>query len=253
MKITPVNAVSVGLDFGDGAVPVGRLATRDRRIYFEYDAAFVSAGLEISPHRLPLRPGLVSGDPYLFEGLPGVFNDSLPDGWGRLLFDRALRANGTREAMHPADQFEAFRKLAEERGYGAEEIGARFGVSAQLVRQRLRLAAAAPELMTAYRDGALALDQLMAFCVSEDVERQRQVFAQMGQHMPVYAIRRAMTEAKVRADDRRAAFVGIEAYEAEGGSVLRDLFAPDDAGEVRASAQRFLRRPQPSGSSGGAV
>lgn len=142
----------------------------------------------------------------------------------------SLDENITREAMHPADQFEAFRKLAEERGYSADEIGARFGVSAQLVRQRLRLGAAAPELMTAYREGALALDQLMAFCVSEDVERQRQVFEQMGQHMPVYAIRRAMTEAKVRADDRRAAFVGIEAYEAEGGAVLRDLFTEDGGG-----------------------
>ena len=142
----------------------------------------------------------------------------------------SLDENITREAMHPADQFEAFRKLAEERGYSADEIGARFGVSAQLVRQRLRLGAAAPELMTAYREGALALDQLMAFCVSEDVERQRQVFEQMGQHMPVYAIRRAMTEAKVRTDDRRAAFVGIEAYEAEGGAVLHVLFTEDGGG-----------------------
>ena len=91
----------------------------------------------------------------------------------------SLDENITREAMHPADQFEAFRRLAEEKGYGAEEIGARFGVSAQLVRQRLRLGAAAPELMTAYREGGLALDQLMAFCVSDDVERQRQVFEQM--------------------------------------------------------------------------
>jgi len=48
------------------------------------------------------------------------------------------------------------------------------------VRQRLRLGAAAPELITAYRDGALALDQPTAFCVNADVERQRQVFEQMG-------------------------------------------------------------------------
>ena len=136
----------------------------------------------------------------------------------------SLDENVTREAMHPADQFEAFKRLADERGYGPEEIGARFGVSAQTVRQRLRLGAAAPELMTAYRDGVLALDQLMAFCVSEDQERQRQVFDQCGPHTPVYAIRRAMTEAKVRADDKRVRFVGVEAYEAEGGTVLRDLF-----------------------------
>ncbi len=135
----------------------------------------------------------------------------------------SLDENTTREAMHPADQFEAFKRLADEKGYGAEEIGARFGVTATVVRQRLRLGAAAPELMAAYRDGALALDQLMAFCVSADQDRQRQVFEQLGEYRPVHAIRRAMTEAKVRADDRRAIFVGVEAYEAEGGTVLRDL------------------------------
>ncbi|MDP3400398.1 MAG: chromosome partitioning protein ParB, partial [Brevundimonas sp.] len=81
----------------------------------------------------------------------------------------------------------------------------------------------APELMAAYREGALALDQLTAFCVSEDQERQRQVLDQIGPHTPAYAIRRAMTEAKVRVDDRRARFVGVEVYEAAGGAVLRDL------------------------------
>ncbi|MEN5146574.1 ParB/RepB/Spo0J family partition protein [Brevundimonas diminuta] len=142
----------------------------------------------------------------------------------------SLDENITREAMHPADQFEAFRKLAEEKGYGPEEIGARFGVSAHVVRQRLRLGAAAPELMAAYRDGTLTLDQLMAFCVSADQDRQRQVFDQMGEYRPVYAIRRAMTEAKVPVDDRRVRFVGLSAYEAEGGAVLRDLFTEDGEG-----------------------
>jgi len=139
----------------------------------------------------------------------------------------SLDENITREAMHPADQFEAFRKLAEEKGYGPEEIGARFGVSAHVVRQRLRLGAAAPELMAAYREGNLTLDLLTAFCVSEDQDRQRQVLAQMGPYPSVFAIRRAMTEAKVRADDPRVVFIGVEAYEAEGGAVLRDLFTED--------------------------
>lgn len=142
----------------------------------------------------------------------------------------SLDENITREAMHPADQFEAFRKLADERGYGPDEIGARFGVSAHVVRQRLRLGAAAPELMEAYRGGTLALDQLMAFCVSADQDRQRQVFDQMGEYRPVYAIRRAMTETKIPEDDRRVLFVGVEAYEAEGGAVLRDLFTEDGGG-----------------------
>nr|WP_313635084.1 ParB N-terminal domain-containing protein [Brevundimonas diminuta] len=142
----------------------------------------------------------------------------------------SLDENITREAMHPADQFEAFRKLAEEKGYGPEEIGARFGVSAHVVRQRLRLGAAAPELMAAYREGTLNLELLTAFCVSEDQDRQSQVLEQMGPYTSVFAIRRAMTEAKVRADDRRVGFVGLEAYEAEGGAVLRDLFTEDGGG-----------------------
>lgn len=142
----------------------------------------------------------------------------------------SLDENITREAMHPADQFEAFQRLAVEKGYGPEEIGARFGVSAQVVRQRLRLGAAAPELMAAYREGVMALDQLMGFCVSDDQDRQRQVLEQIGPHTPAYAIRRAMTEAKVRVDDRRVRFVGVEAYAEAGGAVLRDLFTEDGGG-----------------------
>jgi len=94
MSFTPVSSVNVILDFGDSPLPVGRLAIREQKIYFEYDRAFTARGLEISPQRLPLQPGLRSFDPVLFEGLPGVFNDSLPDGWGCLLFDRAMRAQG---------------------------------------------------------------------------------------------------------------------------------------------------------------
>lgn len=142
----------------------------------------------------------------------------------------SLDENITREAMHPADQFEAFQRLAVDKGYGPEEIGARFGVSAQIVRQRLRLGAAAPELVAAYRQERLALDQLMAFCVSEDQDRQRQVFEQIGPHTPAYAIRRAMTETKVAVSDRRVRFVGVEAYEEAGGGVLRDLFTEDGGG-----------------------
>jgi ParB family chromosome partitioning protein len=84
-------------------------------------------------------------------------------------------------------------------------------VSAQVVRQRLRLGADSPKLMAIYREDGLTLDQLMAFAVSEDHERQDQVFEQLAHNRQPYAIRRAMTEAKVPADDRRAVFIGIEA------------------------------------------
>jgi ParB family chromosome partitioning protein len=143
----------------------------------------------------------------------------------------SLDENVTRNAMHPADQFEAFRDQAERRGFGPEEIAARFGVSAQVVRQRLRLGAVSPKLMAVYREDGLTLDQLMAFAVSEDHERQEQVFDQLHpQSRQPHVIRRAMTELKVSATDRRAIFVGLEAYLEAGGPVLRDLFTEDRGG-----------------------
>jgi serine/threonine-protein kinase HipA len=67
---------------------VGRLALKGRELLFEYDAAFLGSNLELSPLQLPLRPGVVAGKPDVLDGLMGVFDDSLPDGWGRLLIDR---------------------------------------------------------------------------------------------------------------------------------------------------------------------
>ena len=97
--IKGVKEIKVGLNFGEEITSVGRLALRDRKIYFEYDASFIKSGPAISPLRLPLQSGVTSFDYHLFEGLPGVFNDSLPDGWGRLLFDRFARSKG----ILPAD------------------------------------------------------------------------------------------------------------------------------------------------------
>lgn len=93
-QIKSVKEVKIGINFGKDTTPVGRLAIRDRRIYFEYYRDFIDRGLEISPLHLPLKSGVSSFDHNLFEGLPGVFNDSLPDGWGRLLFDRFIRSHG---------------------------------------------------------------------------------------------------------------------------------------------------------------
>ncbi|MDP3746641.1 MAG: ParB/RepB/Spo0J family partition protein [Phenylobacterium sp.] len=142
----------------------------------------------------------------------------------------SLDENVSRTDMHPADQFEAFRDLGERKGWGPEEIGARFGVSAHVVRQRLRLGAVSPRLLDIYREDGLTLDQLMAFGVTEDHTRQEQVFEQLSYNRSPPLIRRAMTEAKVQADDRRAVFVGVEAYAEAGGPVLRDLFTEDRGG-----------------------
>ncbi|PBB65869.1 chromosome partitioning protein ParB [Mesorhizobium sp. WSM4312] len=142
----------------------------------------------------------------------------------------SLDENITREDMHPADQFEAFRRLNEERGWGAEEIAARFGVTAHVVRQRLRLGAVSPRLMQVYRDGDLTLDQLMAFAITDDHARQEQVFENLTYNREPYIIRRELTRTHVAAGDRRAAFIGAEAYIDAGGMIVRDLFTDDRGG-----------------------
>ncbi len=142
----------------------------------------------------------------------------------------SLDENVTREDLHPADQFERFRELAEHRGWGAEEIAARFGVTAHVVKQRLRLGAVSPKLMQVYRDSDLTLDQLMAFALTEDHARQEQVYANLSYNRDPSFIRRELTKANVAATDRRAVFVGAEAYTEAGGNIIRDLFTEDRGG-----------------------
>lgn len=97
--------LEVRLDDGGTAVTLGTLAERDRRVFFEYDAGFVDRGIEISPLKLPLRAGVQEGPPTPFEGLFGVFSDSLPDGWGMLLMDRDFRQRGiSRERVTQVDR-----------------------------------------------------------------------------------------------------------------------------------------------------
>lgn len=78
----------------DDTLTVGQLADADRRIYFEYDTDFLRRGLHLSPFKWPLRPGLFEHVERNFGPLPGLFDDSLPDGWGLLLMDRLFRKRG---------------------------------------------------------------------------------------------------------------------------------------------------------------
>lgn len=122
------------------------------------------------------------------------------------------------------------KRLADERGFGAEEIAARFGVTAQVVRQRRRLGAVSPKLMQVYRDGDLTLEQLSAFAITGDHARQEAVYERLSYNRDASTIRRLLTETHVPATDRRARFVGIETYTEAGGTILRDLFTEDRGG-----------------------
>jgi ParB family chromosome partitioning protein len=142
----------------------------------------------------------------------------------------SLDENVTRENLHPADEFERFRELSENHGWGAEEIAARFGTSAHVVKQRLRLGAVSPKLIQVYRDGGLTMDQLQAFAITDDHARQEQVFENLHYNKEPWIIRRDLTACNVAASDRRAVFVGAEAYTEAGGNIIRDLFTEDRGG-----------------------
>ena len=98
MTYKPTDLLTVYLEI-DERRKVGRLALRERQILFEYDPAFIVSGIEISPFKLPLRAGVFTAPDMIFDGLHGVFNDSLPDGWGRLLLDRTVEKHGVRRGQ----------------------------------------------------------------------------------------------------------------------------------------------------------
>jgi serine/threonine-protein kinase HipA len=96
MKFKTIQQMSVYLNLEGGEKKLGRLAWsgKERRAYFEYSAEFLAAPLLISPFHMKASTGLIAAPRDPFDGLHGLFNDSLPDGWGRLLLDRRLQRSG---------------------------------------------------------------------------------------------------------------------------------------------------------------
>lgn len=85
--------------------PVGILAAQGRRLFFEYNPDWLKRNLELSPLNLPLKPGLFEHLQREFGPLFGLFDDSLPDGWGLLLMDRYFRKAGLNPAsLSPLDR-----------------------------------------------------------------------------------------------------------------------------------------------------
>jgi len=152
----------------------------------------------------------------------------VPDASARTV---SLTENVQREAMHPAEQFEAFAALVAE-GRPIEDIAADFGVTPLVVQRRLKLANVSPRLLADYRTDAVTLDQLMALAITDDHTAQEAAFYESPQwQRSPQALREHLTEREIDATrDALARFVGIEAYEAAGGGLRRDLFSDDTRG-----------------------
>lgn len=150
----------------------------------------------------------------------------------------SVAENSGREPVHPADEFEAFKALVDE-GKGIEDVAVAFGVSLLTVQRRLKLAAVSPKLLALYRedDKKINLDHLMALAISDDHAAQERAWfdAHEWDRSPA-TLKRKLTAGEVEAaGSALVRFVGIEAYEAAGGIVRRDLF-DDEQG-------RFLSDP----------
>ena len=157
----------------------------------------------------------------------------------------SLTENVQREAMHPADQFEAFAALVAE-GRPIEDIAADFSVTPLVVQRRLKLANVSPRLMADYRADAVTLDQLMALAITDDHAAQEAAFydAPTWQRSP-HNLRERLTEREIDAYRHPLVrFVGLDAYEQAGGGVRRDLFAEGDAGVYLIDAALLERLAQ---------
>jgi ParB family chromosome partitioning protein len=138
--------------------------------------------------------------------------------------ESSLAENVQRVATDAMDEVDAFAAL-QDQGFDASAIAQRFGCTIRHVDQRLALAALSSKLKAAYRRGDLSLDAARAFCIEPDPARQEAVFKALGKPVTHAAnVRAHLTHGRMRGTDRLARFVGLDAYEAAGGSLTRDLF-----------------------------
>lgn len=144
----------------------------------------------------------------------------------------SLAENVMREAMHPLDEFEAFKALSDQ-GKTPDQIASRFGVTENLVKRRLALAKTAPELRELFRSGEIELSQLAAFTVVDDHARQLDVWNSLGQWSRHSAtIRRMLLAEQTTTDTPRFAVVGEAAYLEAGGVLRKDLFDESGSGVI---------------------
>lgn len=168
----------------------------------------------------------------LREGIPCRVVDA------DVALDASTAENTIREQMHPADEIEAYVGMAG-KGKTDLEIAVRFGQTERHVAGMRKLGAVSPVLLQALRDDELNLDQLKAFTATDDHELQERVFEDIYDDTDPSAIRRRLTQTTLHIKRPLARFVTVEAYEAAGGAVRRDLFGDDAWLEDRDLVERL--------------
>ncbi|HEY0312198.1 MAG TPA: ParB/RepB/Spo0J family partition protein [Allosphingosinicella sp.] len=212
----------------------------DLQLKADIDARGLLQNLVVAPAKKPRGAFTVEAGGRRLRALKSLAEEGKLDGAyevpclvigdGAVDQEASLAENFHRLAMNPADECLAFGQLVEQ-GADVEGVARRFGLTVRFVEGRLRLAALAPVVFEALGAGEITLDVAKAYGATPDRERQAFVFEQVSRsYMASHpdSIRRMMTQATVGASDRRARFVGEEAYVAAGGKIERDLFSDED-------------------------
>ncbi|CAN7318209.1 ParB/RepB/Spo0J family partition protein [Caballeronia sp. LjRoot31] len=158
-------------------------------------------------------------------------------------FAASLIENSQRENLDVFDTVLAFKRLADE-GRSIGYIAALFDVSPLTVKRRLKLAHVSPKLLALLREDAISIDQLAALALVDDHETQERIWfdAPNDYQRAAHYLRQAITRAEIDASrSRLVKFVGLDAYEAAGGYVRRDLFSDEQNAGYVADADLLQR------------
>jgi ParB family chromosome partitioning protein len=212
----------------------------DQQLKADIEARGLLQNLVVAPAKKPRGAFTVEAGGRRLRALKALVDEGKLDaahevpclviGGGAVAQEASLAENFHRLAMNPADECLAFGQLIEQ-GADVEGVARRFGLTVRFVEGRLRLATLAPVVFEALGAGEITLDVAKAYGATPDRERQAFVFEQVSRsYMASHpdSIRRMMTQATASASDRRARFVGEEAFVAAGGKIERDLFSDED-------------------------
>jgi ParB/RepB/Spo0J family partition protein len=159
----------------------------------------------------------------------------------------SLSENLARRDMNPADEFLAFAALMKPGALSTTDLAKRFGFTERYIKQRLRLAGLAGEILDALREGKLSLEFALEYAKTTDQALQSKVFRAM-QRGPAYnrdnlwSIRSALAAEQLTEDSAVFRFIRSETYEEEGGGYVEDLFSDLTEGQGRKLSDGTIAR-----------
>jgi ParB family chromosome partitioning protein len=139
----------------------------------------------------------------------------------------ATSENAQREALHPADEIQDFGAM-EKRGATVADVATAYGATEAHVYRRLALANLPCPVIDALRSGDISLSNAAAFTISDDEKLTLEILENVrGQGESDHRIKKMLKPDAVKDSDRRAVYVGVEAYIEAGGRTSSDLFADE--------------------------